>query len=281
MATAAPFIMRAVLKNGQGERILTGKGDIHYRLYPIGNSVPQAPERPKGRWRRLPDNFLDALVTARPFVGKAQADYPWIMFAFLFDGKIYATDNQVLVEIDVGDHTLPATLFRTEEIRALSSWRTNPDKMLVGEDYNAFSWDDGSWVRLPRRRAGGLVAYPRTYPLIDRIRELLEHHWREPTHSIADEKRAKLLFAIRNYGRNSVVEISRQKIRVQEAGDGSRLGEACFGIAGSRKMTWPGKAVLRAVAVADKVDFSTKPACFTFPKGRGLIVVSSDEIVDV
>lgn len=289
MATAAQPTVKGRLKVGWGCYRIDANG-VHYHLDAVGKSVPQEPYCPKGRWRRLPDDFLDALVVARRFMGAPNAEYPWLKFGYLSDGKIYATDNQVLVEVDVGDHTLPATLFRSGDIKVLSSQGTSPARMLVAKTLNAFSWDDGSWVQMHRFGSGLVPAkdgsgfrphYPRTYTVRDQIKSLLTYQWREPTHSIADDQRSDLLAIIQKHKRNPVVGISSKQIRVQEAGDASMVTEIDFGFPTKTESYWPGSALKKALAVADKIDFSGKPACFTFPKGRGLIVASSNRVLNV
>jgi len=99
----------------------------------------------KGEPQKVPDTFLLALKSLRPFVSK-DASRPWSM-GIKFSGCFcFATNNIVLARLPI-DWTAPDIVLPAVAINALIEMRELPSTMYVEEGSATFEYNDGSWLK--------------------------------------------------------------------------------------------------------------------------------------
>lgn len=89
--------------------------------------------------------FLDRLKQARAFAGSFAKAAPWQSLVILNGGKLYASDNQQIVEIECGVEGSAVFSARTKDL--LASFKDEPTDIKVG-DWIEFTWDDGRHLRV-------------------------------------------------------------------------------------------------------------------------------------
>lgn len=247
----------------------------HFRVAGI---PARSVQRPVGEWRSVPSGFLDALRMARHFVlGTSERGHPFTFFVHLHRNRVYATNNVSAVEIEPGDNDLPNAVFSVEDIRTLIAFKSPPAEALLTADHNAFGWPDGAWCRLSARRNAyehGIKDGPA------RIRDMLEGYWREPGFVISDEWRKALL---EDSGLNDAPDVFRVAREQASALWPSASVDTFVASDTSRESFWAAKPFYAVVKHATAIDLDAdpdeRPASFSLPNGKGLIVESSKRIV--
>ncbi|MDV7271230.1 hypothetical protein RYZ20_09985 [Thioclava sp. A2] len=93
----------------------------------------------------LPPDFLDQLRTARRFTGPYAQAAPWQRQVILHGGKLYASDNSRIIEIECG---VAGTAIFTARIRSLlESFGDAPVTIEIGDDVR-FGWGDGRYLKV-------------------------------------------------------------------------------------------------------------------------------------
>lgn len=129
--------------------------------------------RPSGEWTAVPSGFLDALKIAKKFTGKHNGLYPWTRHVYLLAGKLYASDNRCIVEIDLGDQSFGDGYFTSYDLEALHARGGDPCLAQLNSACISFAWPDGSWCKVNRRVAELCVNFD--HP--KRCRALMEKFW--------------------------------------------------------------------------------------------------------
>ena len=199
--------------------------------------------RPLGEWSAVPSGFLDALLKASKFTGKHNGINPWTKYVYLVAGKLYATDNRCIVEIDLGDQSFGDGYFISNDLKLLRARGGDPCELQLNETYISFAWSDGTWCKVHRRIAERNVNLDHA----NQCRSLIQRFWHEGRSAAVMRK--KVLNEVKREGREKILKFNRHD--------------------------WHGGSIEKVMAVAESFDPDASPAPFSFPNGRGLIVKSS------
>jgi len=216
---------------------------------PAWKPDPRAGKKPEGDWHKLPDSFIGALKTAEPFVGRNHG--------VLLDSECaYATDNCVLIEIELGG-AVPSATIPHWLIRHLIKLSVSPSQMCVSSRSIAFAWEDGSWVE-----SAPCSALPAN--VIAKFEEWHEPHW-EMTAAWKKEFRAIAKVS------DETIILGPDHIR---GGRGQLSMSSAVEIPVAEGTVWNPVVLGRVIKVAERIDFSSwpDPACFAFSGGRGFVV---------
>lgn len=252
-------------------------------IEPIASPIGLPQEYPD-EWKAVPDSFLPALVAAKRFIGQTASYRIEGHVAFLHDGKVYATNNQVVLEFDLGPNDLPPTAFTPKDIATLAAFGP-PSGMQADADATVLRWADGSTFLLrhadhsdPSRYARYRASKYSDVPSPVEVAGMLETMWAEPTFDVTDDWRAKVLAT---FGRQSISILHFKKTRA-----GAELfdkdGKSAE-IAVDLGVTMPEVSVscrdfLGVLAFSDALGFSDgtpRRVSFRFDGGRGVIAGQS------
>lgn len=95
------------------------------------------PPAPDTKWQTLPERFFDGITFASHFTGSAKgysSDREYVERVHCSDGKAFATDNQSLVEYDIG--ATPAFALESKRVAMLKSFGDAPTRISVEEGGN-------------------------------------------------------------------------------------------------------------------------------------------------
>lgn len=113
---------------------------------------------PTGNWHALPDGFLNGIDFASRFTGSSpkasrkkkkpsEADFARpIHYVHFHEGKVYATDNKLVIEYDAGECDLSFAL-SVGQVRLIKAFGVAPSQADVGEAVH-FKWDNGQRLSL-------------------------------------------------------------------------------------------------------------------------------------
>ncbi|PSL19820.1 hypothetical protein [Shimia abyssi] len=93
----------------------------------------------------LPPDFLDQLKAAKRFTGPFAQAAPWQRHVILHDGKLYASNNRKIVEIEC--EIDGSAIFSTRTLNLLKSFQDEPTEIEVGDEIK-FGWKDGRYLTL-------------------------------------------------------------------------------------------------------------------------------------
>ena len=115
--------------------------------------------------------FIDALQCAAEFTSRGTQYFPWTKNVYLVDGKLYASDNRCIVEIDLKDDSLGPVQFSPETSTFFKGWRKSQPSD-VHATCGGFPWDNSRWASFD---AGDMAGFE----LVDRARALLDEYWHD------------------------------------------------------------------------------------------------------
>jgi len=93
----------------------------------------------------LPPDFFERVDAARAFTGPFADAAPWQPDVILHGGKLYATDNQRIVEIECGVEC--SAIITRRMLTLIKTFQGNPTTVEVGEWVN-FSWQNGRYLKV-------------------------------------------------------------------------------------------------------------------------------------
>jgi hypothetical protein len=135
-------------------------------------------EPPEGDWLLPPTNLLDALKLVRPFISD-NAIHSWALAACLNNDHMIATTNVSIIKVNCPFLGGSGNLLPHWAIDyVLSRKDDTPTGFQFTDNYAAFMWDDGSWMKA--QLVNG--EFP---PAIDKLFE----QYKEPTWELTDEWR--------------------------------------------------------------------------------------------
>lgn len=92
----------------------------------------------------VPESFFTTLKKVRPFISD-NASRPWALCAYVHEDHIYATNNVVLVRAPIEGHL--EGLLPSWAIDFVIERDERPTSVFGNDNYIAFFWADGSWLR--------------------------------------------------------------------------------------------------------------------------------------
>jgi hypothetical protein len=93
----------------------------------------------------LPPDFLDRLKAARAFTGAFAEAAPWQRHVILHGGKLYASNNKQIVEIDCG---IEGSAILTKKMATLiTAMQGTPATIEIGE-WVHFGWENGRYLKV-------------------------------------------------------------------------------------------------------------------------------------
>lgn len=196
----------------------------------------------------VPTGFIEALLRASKFSGRSNKTFPWVQYVYLSEGKLYASDNRCIVEIDLGDPAFGPARFSLGDVSVMKAIGHNPHMAKFTSEGAAFTWEDGRWCSFNIQMVGT--------EMVDRSRALLQEFWHE---------RRKVLPKMAS----AIKKIAKTK----KAGEVARFKAAQ--IDQSEDQFWHCGAIAKVMEVATNYNPSATPTPFTFPNGKGLIVKPS------
>jgi len=93
----------------------------------------------------LPPNFLDQLKEAKRFTGPFAQAASWQRYVILRGGKLYASSNRKIVEIECAIDG--SAIFTTRTLNLLKTFQDEPTEIEIGEEIK-FGWDDGRYLKV-------------------------------------------------------------------------------------------------------------------------------------
>lgn len=231
-------------------------------------------------WKAVPDGFLPALVAAKRFLSSNASYRVEAHVAFLHHGKLYATNNQVVLEFDLGPNDLAAAAFTPKDIATLVAFGP-PSEMRADADSTKFRWADGSTFLIvhadetdPSRYARRRSSKSSDVPSPVEVAAMLGTMWAEPTLDVTDEWRKTVLAT---FGQQSISVLNLKKTHATaEVYDKDGLA-ATIGV--DLGIAVPEVSVscahfLDVLKFADALGFSDgtpRRVSFRFAGGRGII----------
>ncbi len=198
--------------------------------------------------RQVPVGFVTALKRVSKFAGRSNMIFPWVQYVYLVDGRLYASDNRCVVEIDLGDPSFGPARFSAGDVSVLSTMGSDPQQARFSDGEVAFAWEGGQWCVF-RSDLKGLQ-------LVEKSRVLLDQFWQKGRELSSDTRKAML-----------------DVVRKRESTDTPRFKASATGLPDD--YFWHYGAISKVLAVAERFDAASIPNSFTFTNGRGLIVQPS------
>ena len=93
----------------------------------------------------LPLDFFDRVEVARAFTGPFAESAPWQLHVILHGGKLYASDNQRIVEIECG--IAGSAIITKKMLTLIKTIQGNPTTVEVGQWVN-FGWENGRYLKV-------------------------------------------------------------------------------------------------------------------------------------
>lgn len=231
-------------------------------------------------WKPVPDGFLPALVAAKRFLGQTPPYRVEGHVAFLHHGNLYATNNQVVIEFDLGPNDLAVAAFTPKDIATIAALGP-PSEMRATPDETEFRWADQSTFLIvhadfsdPARYARRRASQSSDVPSPTEVAGMLETMWAEPTLTVTDELRETLLAT---FGRPGVEVLEFKKTHATaEISDRDGLAATIgvdLGVA-VPEVSVSCTDVLTVLRFADAIGFtdgSPRRVSFSFAGGRGII----------
>lgn len=250
---------------------------------PIATPIGLPSEYPDD-WKTVPDSFLPALVAAKRFIGQTASYRIEGQVAFLHHGKLYATNNQVVLEFDLGPNDLPVAAFAPKDIAVIAAFGP-PSGMQADADATVLRWADGSTFLLrhadesdPSRYARRRSNKASDVPSPVEVAAMLGTMWAEPNLDVTDDWRET---ALATFGQQSIGVLHLKKTHATaEVYDKDGLAAT---IAVDLGVAVPEASVscrdfLEVLKFADAIGFSEgspRRVSFRFSGGRGIIAGQS------
>lgn len=211
-------------------------------------------KKPEGDWHDLPAGFLGALRTTEKFASRHPSAGAFM--GVMLDGcHAYATNNTVIVEIDIGG-PVPSCVIPLGLARLLIKRAVAPCAMLARERAITFAWDDSTWIEYASRHEVPAVV-PAKFA-----------EWREPEWQIPASWK-KEFRAAAGMGGETII-ISPNAII-------TGFGQSEFSCEAETPVEdatiWSRTVLAPVIKIAERIDFTSHPngGCFAFPSGRGLV----------
>lgn len=93
----------------------------------------------------LPPDFLDQLKAAKRFTGPFAQAAPWQRQVILHGGKLYASSNRKIVEVECG--ISGEAIFTARTVALLKTFKDEPTEIEIGSDIK-FVWEDGRYLKV-------------------------------------------------------------------------------------------------------------------------------------
>lgn len=93
----------------------------------------------------LPPDFLDRLKAARTFTGAFAKDAPWQRHVILHGGKLYASNNKQIVEIDCS--VVGSAILTKQMLTLTNAIKGSPTTIEIGE-WVHFGWENGRYLKV-------------------------------------------------------------------------------------------------------------------------------------
>lgn len=119
----------------------------------------------------VPSGLIEALKSAARFTGRHEKKLADGKFVHIADGKVYASNNQHIIEFDVGDLKCSLRLSR-RDVSMLSAMGGDPQSLSIVDGKAEFIWPNGCWVRID--------AAPASSEFVETCKYCLEHYWTDP-----------------------------------------------------------------------------------------------------
>lgn len=231
-------------------------------------------------WKAVPDGFLPALAMAKRFLSPNASYRIEGHVAFLHHGKLYATNNQVVLEFDLGPNDLSAAAFTPKDIATLAAFGP-PSEMRADADSTKFRWADRSTFLIvhadetdPSRYARRRSSKSSDVPSPVEVAAMLGTMWAEPTLGVTDDWRETVLAM---FGQQSIGVLSLKKTHATaEVHDKDGLAATIgvdLGVA-VPEVSVSCRDFLRVLEFADAIGFTDgtpRRVTFRFAGGRGII----------
>jgi hypothetical protein len=160
-----------------------------------GTPPDQVPiyEAPKGKVVKISETLLDNLKALRPFLSD-NATQAWAANVAIRDGKLFATNNVVLVQAI--ENSLKGLEFTIpyEIVDVVLSQRAGVKSLVLDERSIAFTWDDTSWVK-SQLKDGGIPAFEKVIESVPNAKWVMTDDWRESFLHLADFSQGEIKIA--------------------------------------------------------------------------------------
>ncbi|WP_433989029.1 hypothetical protein SuNHUV7_31020 (plasmid) [Pseudoseohaeicola sp. NH-UV-7] len=123
------------------------------------------------RGQPLGCSLVSALITARTFVGRHTKMYPGLQFVHLADGKIYASNNRCLIEINLHDESLGSAMFSSVDLATIRAMGDEPTHAKIDAEQTALHWPKQRWCLLPTE--------PAKIDFVTKCQVFLDRFWHE------------------------------------------------------------------------------------------------------
>jgi hypothetical protein len=231
-------------------------------------------------WEAVPDRFLPALDAAKRFIGQTAKYRVEGQVAFLHRGKVYATNNQVVLEFDLGPNSLADAALTTKDI-ATPIALGPPSEMRATPDVTEFRWADGSTFLLvhadqtdPVRYAQRKPSKSMDVPSPSEVAATVETPWVEPSFDVTDEWRQTIPAVLGRPG-IEVIHFKKTYATAEVRDDYSRA--ATIGVdlgSGVPEISVSCRDLVDVLKFADALGFSDgspRRVSFRFAGGRGVV----------
>lgn len=159
---ANKFVRTIMTCNEEGAAVeisQTDTGNLRVKQGKFRAVVPATPDvdtfpwsDPEGARWPIPDNFMEALRELQPFIG-TDATRPWSMGVLIRNGRLYVTNNVVLVRATLSDDTwneLDGVIIPSRAVEELLRLAIQPKAMLVSAQALTFMHSRSWWMKTTR-----------------------------------------------------------------------------------------------------------------------------------
>lgn len=235
----------------------------------------EAPSFVDGEWHDLPEGWLDTAITASKFLSRVsvKANNPLGItdheaFLHLRRNKIYATNNENLIEFNIGPCGIQKTSLLASDISLLKSFGDAPVAACITQNRVCFRFESGELCEIQN------TAFDKKYP------NVLKEYWDfDNDRSTSMPWKAQFLDQFGYLRDEDLIEVNPQ-------GFVGREGAKDFNVHLSAATNCPVqrvftvKSLYAAMSVANEIDFSQEHACYKHPTGRGILTSRSTRHFD-
>ncbi|WP_424833058.1 hypothetical protein [Ruegeria sp.] len=229
-----------------------------------------APAFVDGEWHDLPEGWLDTANTASKFLSKVRvkANNPLgntnhETFLHIRRNKMFATNNENLIEFNIGRCSIQNTSLLASEVRLLKSFGNAPIAACIADDRIRFRFPSGESCEFQN------TGFEKKYLAV------FKNYW-----DFNSEKSTSMPWKQAFLDRFEYLR-DDDLIEVNPEGFIGSEGDNLFTVHLPAETCCPEKRVFTAtslyaaMSIADEVDFSQEHACYKNPTVRGIIVSRS------
>ena len=218
-------------------------------------------QKPNGNWQKLPDNFIQAIRTLRPFISD-NASQAWATGICMTPEGMFATDNVSAIKYDLVCEMEAPIIIPLWVVDFILS-REGVQDIEVDAKHIAFRWANGAWLTS--------CLIEGSYP--DSVRQVIEN--------APPEEATCLVTPAFRAGVNAIIGLADGAVRFNAEGASIGYGNTevqaevtCALPEGIEQTLWPPKALLNVINVAERWAPQNwpKPAIFLGKNIKGLIV---------